>query len=70
LARQLCPIERFSGIGAALKFAKYGDDLEVGLLTALAAKWWKKAPENEFLSSSVDREDSVRLSLNLTISMG
>jgi len=38
MVRHYPPIERFSGFGAALKLAKHGDDLAMGLWTALAAK--------------------------------
>jgi hypothetical protein len=55
LLRQLPGFERFSGHAAPLELAKYGVDLATVLLTALAAKRPKSAPENEFFSAQAYR---------------
>jgi hypothetical protein len=50
LARQLPRSQRFSGLAAALKLAKYGNDLTSVLLTELSAKESKSPPESEYFS--------------------
>jgi hypothetical protein len=69
LARQLPRSQRFSGLAAALKLAKYGNDLMSGLWTELSAKEPESPPEIEFFSARVDRETSVRLMRIPCISM-
>ena len=61
LVRQLPRSQRFSGLIAALKLAKHGNDLTSVLLTAFAARELESPPESEFFSARVDRETSVRL---------
>jgi hypothetical protein len=43
-----------------LELAKHGDDVTPVLWTALRAEEPKAAPEIEFFSTPVDRENSVR----------
>jgi hypothetical protein len=64
LARQLPRSQRFSGLIAALKLAKYGNDLMSVLSTAFAARELESPPEIEIFLRPCGPRDFGTLDAN------